>query len=369
MNIMKKINIITQATFALSAGLLFTACSSMHHERSYSRSSTGYETGSYSSANDQSGVYESSGAQSSQTSAATQSSQDRNEVVIPLHEERLNVGKRTVDAGQVTIRKIVKTETVNQPIQLRHETLVIDREPSGGQTGYSYSPSSQSSGTRSSAGWQPGSVTEEQSGAEISANAQTGSPRAREQKEQTSSATVTEPSGAANQSSSSYSSGQTSSASASTSAQPSSQQDQSGTAFQEQTFTIRLQEEQPVIEKNIVQTGRIVARKNAQTQQQNVSQQIRREDVQVDRSGAAQNNVEIRGDLSSGTLNEPSGAQRPMKEHQNSKDSEQQSIDSSGAQHPDSSVNESTDSSSQNRAPTQGQGAQDLKQQPDQTQP
>ena len=120
---MKKINIITQAALALSAGMLFTACHSMHRERA------SHETSSYSSGYGNSSMQESSGAQaygqSSQNYSSSQSSQDRDEVVIPLHEEQLTVGKRTVDAGQVTIRKIVTTETVSQPVQLRRETADV----------------------------------------------------------------------------------------------------------------------------------------------------------------------------------------------------------------------------------------------------
>lgn len=59
---------------------------------------------------------------------------DTNNMVIPLYEESLNVGKREVEAGAVHLRKIVRTETVNQPVELRHEEVVIDREPPGAQT-------------------------------------------------------------------------------------------------------------------------------------------------------------------------------------------------------------------------------------------
>lgn len=58
-------------------------------------------------------------------------------VVVPLFRESLNVGKREVDAGSVRLRKIVKTETVNQPIELRHEEVVIDRDTGTGQGGES----------------------------------------------------------------------------------------------------------------------------------------------------------------------------------------------------------------------------------------
>lgn len=55
--------------------------------------------------------------------------------VIPLYKEQANVGTRQVDAGTVRIRKIVKTETVNQPVTLHTESVVIDRQPAAtGQT-------------------------------------------------------------------------------------------------------------------------------------------------------------------------------------------------------------------------------------------
>jgi len=63
------------------------------------------------------------------TSDQSASTQVGNNVMIPLHKETLNVGKREVDAGTVRLRKNVKTETVNQPIQLRSETVTIDRVP------------------------------------------------------------------------------------------------------------------------------------------------------------------------------------------------------------------------------------------------
>lgn len=54
--------------------------------------------------------------------------------VIPLYKETLAVGKRDVDAGSVRVKKVVKTETVNQPIELRHEEVEIQRVPPSGET-------------------------------------------------------------------------------------------------------------------------------------------------------------------------------------------------------------------------------------------
>jgi len=69
--------------------------------------------------------------QYSQSSATTANQGD---VVIPLYKESFAVGKREVDAGAIRLRKTVKTETVNQPIELRTETVTIDRLPPGAAT-------------------------------------------------------------------------------------------------------------------------------------------------------------------------------------------------------------------------------------------
>ncbi len=46
---------------------------------------------------------------------------------ITLSEEQVKVGKRTVDAGSVRLRKIIRTEIVNQPVEVRHEDFVVER--------------------------------------------------------------------------------------------------------------------------------------------------------------------------------------------------------------------------------------------------
>ena len=61
------------------------------------------------------------------------------EVEIPTEEERVRVGKREVEAGRVRLRKVVRTEQVNVPVELRREDVVIERVPAeqvrAGQTG------------------------------------------------------------------------------------------------------------------------------------------------------------------------------------------------------------------------------------------
>lgn len=212
---------IIQFTSLLSIAAFIPACSTTQHSRA-SYSSGRYSTTSYSATASAPGVKESSGAQTQFQSGQGQ----QNEVVIPLHEEQLNVGKRTVNAGQVRIRKVVTTDTVSQPVELRRETVVIERQSAGGET-------TEASGT-----------------ADIN----------------------------------------------------------SGAPFQEKEITIQLHEEQPVVEKQTVVTGKVVARKAAEMERTNVKREIRREDVQLDRSGNTAN-VQIRGDL-----NEPAGAQSPKQE-------------------------------------------------------
>jgi hypothetical protein len=48
-------------------------------------------------------------------------------VEVPLSEEEVKVGKRTVDAGEVKLHKTVTTEHVNVPVELKHEDVVVER--------------------------------------------------------------------------------------------------------------------------------------------------------------------------------------------------------------------------------------------------
>jgi uncharacterized protein (TIGR02271 family) len=48
---------------------------------------------------------------------------------IQLKDEELRVGKREVEAGGVRLRKVVRTEVVNQPVELRREEIVVERVP------------------------------------------------------------------------------------------------------------------------------------------------------------------------------------------------------------------------------------------------
>ena len=61
----------------------------------------------------------------------------REEASMQLSEEQLTVGKREVEAGGVRLRKIVRTETVNRPVELRREEIVIERVPAQNTPGRS----------------------------------------------------------------------------------------------------------------------------------------------------------------------------------------------------------------------------------------
>lgn len=48
---------------------------------------------------------------------------------VQLKEEQVKIGKREVEAGGIRLHKIVRIETVNQPIELKREEIVIERVP------------------------------------------------------------------------------------------------------------------------------------------------------------------------------------------------------------------------------------------------
>jgi uncharacterized protein (TIGR02271 family) len=136
-----------------------------------------------------------------ETTSAEATAQDQ--YSLPLYSESLKVGKREVENGSVRLRKVVRTENASQPIELRRETVVIDREAFD-------------QARRAADAGQPGDF---------------------------------------------------------------------GAQFQEKEIVIDLKREEPVVEVQPFVSGRIIARKNAQTDQQNVQRQVRREEVEILKSG------------------------------------------------------------------------------------
>jgi uncharacterized protein (TIGR02271 family) len=116
-------------------------------------------------------------------------------VEVPIHEEKVSVGKRSVDAGSVRLRKVVRTETVQQPVELKREDVVIERVG-------------------------PGEV-----------------------------------------------------------------RDDRGRIGEGEETTIPLKREEAVVEKRTEVTGGVRAKKTSDTERENVSETVRKEDVQVQRQG------------------------------------------------------------------------------------
>ncbi len=67
------------------------------------------------------------GGATAASTAAHHTDLGKDDLEVALTEESVAVGKRTVDAGQVRLRKIVRTEVVNQPVEIRHEDVVVER--------------------------------------------------------------------------------------------------------------------------------------------------------------------------------------------------------------------------------------------------
>jgi uncharacterized protein (TIGR02271 family) len=125
------------------------------------------------------------------------------EYSMPLYSEQLKVGKREVESGSVRLRKTVKTESASQPVELRRETITIDRQAF-------------EDAQRNAAAGQPNTI---------------------------------------------------------------------GAAFQDKEIVIEIKREEPVVEVSPVVSGRIVAKKGATTERQNVDRQVRREVVEVIKQG------------------------------------------------------------------------------------
>ncbi len=66
---------------------------------------------------------------STTTSSSTTPAAGETKAVIPLYKESVDIGKKEVDAGTVRVKKVVKTDVVNTPVELRHEEIVIERQP------------------------------------------------------------------------------------------------------------------------------------------------------------------------------------------------------------------------------------------------
>ena len=71
--------------------------------------------------------------------ARTAGTADRDTERMTLSEERLELDKRQVQAGEVSVRKTVETEHVREQVPLRHEEVTVERRPLSADAGASAS--------------------------------------------------------------------------------------------------------------------------------------------------------------------------------------------------------------------------------------
>lgn len=65
--------------------------------------------------------------------ANTRNRDDVGDKSVTLSEEKLRVGKREVETGRVRLRKVVRTEHAEVPVDLRHEEVVVERVDANGR--------------------------------------------------------------------------------------------------------------------------------------------------------------------------------------------------------------------------------------------
>jgi len=116
---------------ALSTAVLFAGCCGPKENRSALYRSSSRTTAYASDTSPR--TYDTSSSTSSRSYVREQESTTntvtgQNDYSLPLYSESLRVGKREVENGSVRLRKTVKTENASQPIELRRETVMIDRE-------------------------------------------------------------------------------------------------------------------------------------------------------------------------------------------------------------------------------------------------
>jgi uncharacterized protein (TIGR02271 family) len=148
-----------------------------------------------------------------QTQSPPPTGRNEEAATVKLHQEQLKIGKRQVEAGGVRLRKVIRTETVNQPVELQREEIEVERVP----------------GTQPAQRSEPGSKD-----------------------------------------------------------------------FQEEDIFIPLRREEAVIEKESRVTEEVRVSKKPQTEKQTVSEQVRKEEVEIQRSGAMPPASKARGTQPSG---------------------------------------------------------------------
>jgi uncharacterized protein (TIGR02271 family) len=91
-----------------------------YESRGLDRSKYGYQTGIEAR------------AETAERRESTGAAQSQDEASMTLSEEEVKIGKRRVEVGGVRLRKVIRTETVNQPVELQREEIEIERVPAEG---------------------------------------------------------------------------------------------------------------------------------------------------------------------------------------------------------------------------------------------
>ena len=112
MNSTDKKNVLTTAALVAAIFAVGAGCSTERHSSSYSYNEN---------------MVPEAGAPSAEYQTQTGALESGRDVVIPLEKEQVNVGKQEVDNGSLRVRKIVKTRTVTQPVEIREEQVTVDR--------------------------------------------------------------------------------------------------------------------------------------------------------------------------------------------------------------------------------------------------
>jgi len=157
---MRKIQDVKYLFIGISCAALLAGC---HNPGGSANSSTYYSSYPQSSGLTSSDTYsysQNQGATGGQTQTTGTGDIQSERIVIPLHEEQVQVGKRTVETGTIRLRKQITTETINQPVQIRKETIVVDREPAGATSTSQSFQSNPAQGQSSQIQSQSGSISQ-----------------------------------------------------------------------------------------------------------------------------------------------------------------------------------------------------------------
>jgi uncharacterized protein (TIGR02271 family) len=127
-----RVPIPTTTLAVLTTAVLFTGCCGPKEKRSAlyrsGSATTTYSTDTGASSRSYVRDEESTRTSTITQTTARQEGAVQNDYSMPLYSESLRVGKREVENGSVRLRKTIKTENAAQPIELRRETVTIDRE-------------------------------------------------------------------------------------------------------------------------------------------------------------------------------------------------------------------------------------------------